>query len=103
MAEPCFAALPGDALRRVRLGGLEAAYHAPSGITHLLAEPLPDLLDALMHLGADRFATSAEIVSGMSDRFDLVADSADEPPERVVCERLCELAALGLVRMRRQA
>lgn len=98
-----FAALPGDALKRVRLGGLEAIYHVPSGITHLLAEPVPELLDMLGAQGAGRFVTTAQLVAQISARFDLVGDDPREDPERVLGERLSELAALGLVRVRAQA
>jgi PqqD family protein of HPr-rel-A system len=103
MAELSFAALPDHALKRVRLGGLEAIYHAPSGITHLLAEPVPDLLDALGTIGAGRFATPRELLGQMAEHFDIQGDDPAEPPELVLGERLAELAALGLVESRRQA
>ncbi|WAC22085.1 HPr-rel-A system PqqD family peptide chaperone [Blastomonas sp. SL216] len=103
MAELSFAALPDLALKRVRLGGLEAIYHVPSGITHLLAEPVPDLLDALGTIGAGRFATPRELLELMAEHFDIQGDDPAELPELVLGERLAELAALGLVESRRQA
>lgn len=103
MTERAFAALPGNALKRVRLGGLEAIYHAPSGITHLLAEPVPELLDTLEAAGPDRFVTIAQLAVRLAERFDLVGDEPAEAPETVLSERLEELAALGLVRRRAQA
>ena len=103
MAERAFAALPPAALRRVRLGGLEAVYHVPSGITHLLAEPVPDLLDMLEALGPDRFVTPAGLAARISERFDLVHDEPVEVPETVLAERLGELAALGIIASRMQA
>jgi len=98
-----YAALPGHALKRVRLGGLEAIYHAPSGITHLLAGPVPELLDALDAVGAGTFVTAERLVAQIARRFDLVGDDPQERPETVLGERLAELAALGLVRVRAQA
>ncbi|MCG6120357.1 MAG: HPr-rel-A system PqqD family peptide chaperone [Blastomonas sp.] len=92
-----FAALPDSALKRVPLGGLEAIYHVPSGITHLLAEPVPDLLDALAQLGPGRHATAEELLAQVAQRFDIVGDDPAESAEAVVAERLAELAQLGLV------
>ena len=98
-----FAALPASALKRVTLGGLEAIYHLPSGITHLLAEPVPDLLDILERAGPDRFVTPEELLALIGERFDVEADDPAEPPQGVLAERLAELAALGLVAVRAQA
>ena len=103
MSERAYAALPGHALKRVRLGGLEAIYHAPSGITHLLTEPVPELLDALDAVGAGTFVTAERLVAQIARRFDLLGDDPQERPETVLGERLAELAALGLVRVRAQA
>lgn len=103
MADVRFAALPGTRLKRVPLGGLEAIYHTTSGITHLLAEPLPDLLDALARLGHGQSATPAQVLALVAERFDIVGDDPDEAPETVVAERLAELGALGLVAVSRGA
>lgn len=92
-----FAALPATALKRVPLGGLEAIYHVPSGITHLLAEPVPDLLDALAQLEPGESASAAHLLALVAQRFDILADDPAESPEAVVAERLTELAQLGLV------
>ncbi|GGB62963.1 HPr-rel-A system PqqD family peptide chaperone [Blastomonas aquatica] len=97
MAAPRFSALPAAALKRVPLGGLEAIYHVSSGITHLLAEPVPDLLDALARLEPGRFVTAAQVLALVAERFDIVGDDPGEAPEAVVSERLSELGALGLV------
>jgi PqqD family protein of HPr-rel-A system len=97
MALPRFAALPPSALKRVSLGGLEAIYHVPSGITHLLAEPVPDLLDALAALEPHQSATAKQLLDLVAERFDILGDDPGEAPEAVVQERLKELGALGLV------
>jgi PqqD family protein of HPr-rel-A system len=98
-----YAALPDHALKRVALGGLEAIYLRASGMTHLVAEPLPDLIDALGTLGPGQFASAADIVQLMAERFDIVADDPGEAAESIIAERLGELAALGLVAMRKEA
>jgi PqqD family protein of HPr-rel-A system len=100
---PRFSALPATALKRVPLGGLEAIYHVPSGITHLLAEPVPDLLDALAHLEPGESASAAQVLALVAQRFDIIADDPSEPAEAVVAERLAELAQLGLVAIDRDA
>ncbi|MFN3473947.1 MAG: HPr-rel-A system PqqD family peptide chaperone [Blastomonas sp.] len=97
MSAPRFAALPADVLKRVPLGGLEAIYHLPSGITHLLAEPVPDLLDALACLEPGQSATAAQLLALVAERFDIIDADPGEVPEAVVAERLAELAQLGLV------
>jgi PqqD family protein of HPr-rel-A system len=97
MPADTFAALPDDALKRVVLGGLEAIYHKPSGITHLLAEPVPDLLDTLAGLTPGRGASVAQVLALMAERFDIEGDEPGEAHESVILERLTELAALGLV------
>ncbi|MGQ3176810.1 MAG: HPr-rel-A system PqqD family peptide chaperone [Blastomonas fulva] len=103
MALPRFSALPASALKRVPLGGLEAIYHVPSGITHLLAEPVPDLLDALAQLPPGESVTPAQVLALVAERFDIVGDEPGEAPEAVVAERLAELGALGLVVIARDA
>lgn len=98
-----FAALPDADLKRVPLGGLEAIYHVPSGITHLLAEPVPDLLDALAGLEPGQSATAAQVLALVSQRFDIVGDDPEEAPEAVLTERLTELGLLGLIAMTHNA
>ncbi|WP_017669861.1 HPr-rel-A system PqqD family peptide chaperone [Blastomonas sp. AAP53] len=92
-----YAALPASALKRVTLGGLEAIYHLPSGITHLLAEPVPDLLDTLAAQAPGRYLTAGEVLGLIRERFDVAGDDPTEQPQNVLAERLAELAALGLV------
>jgi hypothetical protein len=47
MAGPRYIADPEGAVRRVDLDGLSVLYHAPSGMTHIVAAPAPEILDAL--------------------------------------------------------
>lgn len=92
-----YAALTASAIKRVPLGGLEAVYHLPSGITHLLAEPVPDLLDTLAAQAPGRYVTADEMLVLIGERFDVLGDDPAERPQAVLAERLAELAALGLV------
>lgn len=76
-----------DALGRgMRFDHFLIVYHRQSGQTHMLAEPVPEILEALAEGPAD-----AETVA---DRLDRRFDGVD--PE-MVAERLGELAALGLI------
>lgn len=86
MAGPTYHADPPEAVQRVELDGLVLLYHRPSGTTHFLASPAPELLDALGQGGAD-LATLAE---RLSEHFDLEQPEALQP-------RLDELVAAGLV------
>ena len=68
--------------------GLTAVFHRSSGITHLLAEPAPEIVAAL---GRD-WIGAADLLARLADRFDLVeADGA------MLRARLDELVAAGLV------
>lgn len=75
----------------VPLDTLAAVYDRASGQTHLIASPLPEILDALDQDGRTVAAVRAELVK----HFDL-RDAADDA-ETVLLARLEELAALGLV------
>ncbi len=88
MAGPRYIADPSDALKVVPLGGLTAIFHRPSGITHLLAPPAPQILGALAGTAADAEGLMARI----GERFE-VEGGADE-----LGARLLELEAAGLVR-----
>ncbi len=70
------------------LDALTLVYHPASGQTHLLASPLPEILDLLAAKPLD----SADVVARLGERFDLEGDAA-----QLIGERLDELAALGLV------
>lgn len=74
------------------LAPLTLIYHRRSGVTHMLAEPVPQILDGLARLGE---ADAATLAGWLADRFDLVADHG--AAEAVIASRLVELADLGLV------
>lgn len=84
----------GSRLVRV-LGPVSLVYHRRSGITHLLTEPAPQILDALDAIGA---ADAAGVAAHLEERFDLAPDDG-VAVEAVIAARLRELAALGLVRV----
>jgi PqqD family protein of HPr-rel-A system len=70
----------------VALDGLTAFYHRPSGMTHILAAPAPELLALLAEAPADL----TELTERLSERFEL------QQPEGLQA-RLDELEAAGLV------
>lgn len=72
----------------VTLDGLNAIYHRVSGATHVVAEPVPQILEAL---GRDAL-TLAELLARLGAAYDLA-----EGDEGALMARLNELAALGLV------
>ncbi|HEX9954604.1 MAG TPA: HPr-rel-A system PqqD family peptide chaperone [Allosphingosinicella sp.] len=90
MAGPRFVADPSDQLRAVPLETLTAVYHAPSGMTHLLAPPAPQILAVL----ADRPGTAEDVLERIAEQFDVEAGDASE----AMASRLAELETAGLVR-----
>jgi len=89
MAGPRYIADPEGAVRRVELDGLSVLFHAPSGMTHIVAAPAPEILDALQPGPAD----AAELMRRLRAVFDL-----DEDAGEIVSLRLAELEQAGLVR-----
>ena len=90
MAGPVYIADPPEAVRAFELDGLIALFHRPSGMTHILAAPAPQILAALAGGPGD----AAAIVERMSETFEVEADDA----EAAIQARLAELEAAGLVR-----
>ncbi|MEA3004708.1 MAG: hypothetical protein QOH81_3496 [Sphingomonadales bacterium] len=90
MTGPRFIADPPEELRKVELDGLTALYHRPSGLTHILAAPAPQILDALAGAPGD----AAEIAARISADFEIEAEDA----QAAIAARLAELEAAGLVR-----
>lgn len=75
-----------EALVAADLPPFIALYHRTSGVTHLLTEPAPEILDAL----ADAPLTLNQLHDALAERFEL----ADAGALQV---RLDELVAAGLV------
>jgi PqqD family protein of HPr-rel-A system len=90
MAGPRYIADPPSAVRTVALEGLTALFHRPSGTTHILAPPAPQILAALAEGPAD----AAGIAGRLGETFDLAAEDAP----KAIAARLAELEAAGLVR-----
>jgi len=85
-----YRAAPKDDLIWHDLDSMTLLYHRPSGITHMLAEPAP----AIMEVMQDASLTAGEIASRLSAQFD-IESTADA--ENIVLARLEELSGLGLV------
>jgi PqqD family protein of HPr-rel-A system len=87
MSAPRYVAERADQVRRVELDGLTALFHVPSGMTHLLAPPAPQILDVTANSPAD----AAEILRRMSMKFEI------DGGEEAILARLAELETSGLV------
>jgi PqqD family protein of HPr-rel-A system len=72
------------------LDSMMLLFHRPSGITHMLADPAPAIIEVM----EDDPLTAAEIASRLTVLFDVEA-GADA--EEIILARLEELSALGLV------
>ena len=90
MPGPRYLADPEECVATVALDGLSVLFHRPSGMTHIVAPPAPQILEAL-RLGS---ADSGEILARMRAWYDLEGDEAADAVEA----RLDELEAAGLVR-----
>jgi PqqD family protein of HPr-rel-A system len=89
MAHSRYATDPEECVTSVALDGLAVLFHRPSGMTHIVAPPAPQILEAL-RLGP---ADSGEILARMRAWYDLEGDEAADAVEA----RLDELEAAGLV------
>jgi PqqD family protein of HPr-rel-A system len=90
MTDRAYRAAPPGTLRIEPLGELTAIFDRRSMQTHLVVSPMPEILDAM---GAD--ACSASMLAlRLAAMFDFDGDS---DVQRILAERLGELAAMGLV------
>ena len=90
MAGALYIADSQDAVQAVALDGLSLLFHAPSGMTHIVAAPAPEILNALRDGPAD----AAELIRRLRAQFDFDGNDA----EAAIRARLDELEAAGLVR-----
>ena len=89
MGGPLYIADDPGAIRAVPLDGLVALFHAPSGMTHVVAPPAPQILEALNEGPGDARAILARIAA----RYEI-----DDGGAEAIVARLAELEAAGLVR-----
>ena len=90
MAGPRYVTDSPELVQKVEFDGLTALFHLPSGTTHILAAPAPQILEAL----AKGPATAATIMTRI--RKDFEVDSA-RGAMLILEARLDELEAAGLV------
>lgn len=83
---------PADFAPPVLFDGFTLVYHRRSGQTHMLAEPVPEILAALAEGDAD----PAEIVRRLGRTHGVLDGEGDV--EAVIAAHMAELAELGLVR-----
>ncbi len=88
MSQQFQAANPDDLILH-ELDAMTAIFHRPSGLTHVVADPVPAILEVM---GASAM-TAATVARLLSEQFEL-EPGADV--ENVVLARLDELCALGL-------
>lgn len=86
---PTYKAEPADQLLAEPLDTMTALYQRRSGMTHMVAEPVPEILAVM---GSDVLDAAA-----VAKRLAVQFDFEDADAEAVVAARLEELAALGLV------
>ena len=89
MSQPRYVADPDGEVRTVQLDGLALLFHRPSGMTHIVAPPAPQILEAL-RLGP---ADIGELLGRLRAWYDFEVDEDMEALEA----RVAELEAAGLV------
>ena len=82
-----YRAAPAGALAVAELDQLTAVYHRPSGVTHLVDAPVPELLELLGEAPAD----AAALLGQLQASFDIADADAG-----ALTARLEEMVALGL-------
>lgn len=89
MAGPRYRAAAASLLIVEPLDMFTAVFHRPSGVTHLLNEPAPQILEAL----ADEALDMGALLAWLAQTYDL----GDADGSAVLQARLGELEAAGLV------
>jgi PqqD family protein of HPr-rel-A system len=77
---------PPEMRLAIPVEGMLLVYHRPSGVTHVLATPAPEILDSLAEGPGDAALLAARLG---------VADAPDA--DAIIAARLEEMAAAGLV------
>ena len=90
MAGIRYIADPEDAIRAVALDGLSVLFHEPSGMTHIVVAPAPEILGALREGPAD----AQELLQRLAALYAFEGEEA----EAAIHARLGELEEAGLVR-----
>lgn len=85
-----YLAAPAADLLVAPLDAFTVVYHRPSGITHLLSAPAPDLMETM----GEREWTLDALADALAERFDMIRD------DPALEARLQELVASGLVERR---
>ena len=83
-----YRAPPAEALLIAELDAFTAIFHRPSGITHLLASPAPEILEVLAEAPLDLVT----LLARLAERFDLADADGD-----ALAARVEELAVAGLI------
>lgn len=82
-----YARVPLSTLRIVPLDAMTLIYHRASGQTHVVASPVPELIEILDETPRD----VAALLARLTEQFDL-----DDPDEAALIARLDELSDIGL-------
>lgn len=80
--------MPLASLRIVPIDAMTLIYHRASGQTHVVAPPVPELIEVMDETPCD----VATLLARLAERFDL-----GDPDEAALAARLDELADVGLV------
>jgi PqqD family protein of HPr-rel-A system len=89
VSEPRYIADPEEDVSSVELDGLSLLFHRPSGMTHFVAAPAPQILAALRQGPADL----AEIMGRLRAWYDFDIDEDVD----ALAARIGELESAGLV------
>ncbi|EQA98975.1 hypothetical protein V475_14865 [Sphingobium baderi LL03] len=81
----------GNILSRT-LGDIGLLYHRPSGQTHIVISPVPEILEAMED---DSPVSVGDLLQRLSRRFDLGPQETALPK---IAAHLADMAALGLIR-----
>lgn len=88
---PKYRAEPDGQLLVEPLDAMTLIYQRRSGMTHIVAEPVPEILSVM----GEGVLGAAEVAARLAAQFDFEAADA----EAIVASRLEELAALGLLEL----